>query len=107
MNVTSILSNTQITEKVRILVVEDEYILSMNLQETLELLGYTVLDIIDTAETAIEKAGELLPNLVLMDIQLRGEMDGIQAAELIWNRFQIPWSILPGILTKALWIGLT
>ncbi|QLE42948.1 hybrid sensor histidine kinase/response regulator [Nostoc sp. C052] len=101
MNVTSILSNTQITEKVRILVVEDEYILSMNLQETLELLGYTVLDIIDTAETAIEKAGELLPNLVLMDIQLRGEMDGIQAAELIWNRFQVPVVYITGHSDKS------
>ncbi|MEH1767435.1 MAG: response regulator [Nostoc sp.] len=101
MNVTGILSNTQTTEKVRILIVEDEYILSINLQGILELLGYTVLDIIDSAEKAIEKTGELLPNLVLMDIQLRGEMDGIQAAELIWNRFQIPVIYITGHSDKS------
>ncbi|QKQ77996.1 response regulator [Nostoc sp. TCL240-02] len=97
----SILSNTQTTETVRILVVEDEYILAMNLQETLELLGYTVSDIADSAETAIEKAAELLPNLVLMDIQLQGEMDGIHAAELIWNRFQIPIVYITGHSDKS------
>lgn len=97
----SILSNTQTTETVRILVVEDEYILAMNLQETLELLGYTVSDIADSAETAIEKAAELLPNLVLMDIQLKGEMDGIHAAELIWNRFQIPIVYITGHSDKS------
>ncbi|MHC5771066.1 MAG: hybrid sensor histidine kinase/response regulator [Nostoc sp.] len=101
MNVTSILSNTQTTETVRILVVEDEYILAMNLQETLELLGYTVVDIADSAELAIEKAAELLPNLVLMDIRLRGEMDGIQAAETIWNRFQIPVVYITGHSDKS------
>ncbi|MCF2145718.1 hypothetical protein IQ276_004440 [Desmonostoc muscorum LEGE 12446] len=62
---TSILSNIQTTQTVRILIVEDEYILAMNLQEILESLGYTILDIADSAETAIEKAAELLPNLVL------------------------------------------
>lgn len=101
MNVTSIVLNTQTTEKIRVLVVEDEYILAMNLQEILELLGYTVSDITDSAETAIDKAGELLPNLVLMDIRLRGEMDGIQAAELIWNRFQIPVLYITGHSDKS------
>ncbi|WP_228058044.1 response regulator [Nostoc sp. LEGE 12447] len=101
MNMNSILSNTQTIETVRILVVEDEYILAMNLQETLELLGYTVLDIADSAETAIEKTSELLPNLVLMDIQLQGEMDGIHAAELIWNRFQIPIVYITGHSDKS------
>lgn len=96
MNVTSILSNIQITETVRILIVEDEYILAMNLQEILESLGYTILDIADCAETAIEKATELVPNLVLMDICLGGEMDGIQATEIIWNRLQIPVVYITG-----------
>ncbi|MHC5748080.1 MAG: response regulator [Nostoc sp.] len=73
----------------------------MNLQETLELLGYTVVDIADSAELAIEKAAELLPNLVLMDIRLRGEMDGIQAAETIWNRFQIPVVYITGHSDKS------
>ncbi|MBD2677170.1 MULTISPECIES: response regulator [Nostoc] len=101
MNGTSILSNIQTTQTVRILIVEDEYILAMNLQEILESLGYTILDIADSAETAIDKASELLPNLVLMDIRLRGEIDGIQAAEQIWNRLQIPVLYITGHSDKS------
>ena len=86
----SIPSNTHTKERVRVLVVEDEYILAINLQESLESLGYTVLDMADSAEAAIEKATQLLPNLILMDIRLRGDMDGIHAAEQIWHRLQIP-----------------
>ncbi|MEH2237941.1 hybrid sensor histidine kinase/response regulator [Nostoc sp.] len=80
----------QTKETVRVLVVEDEYILAINLQENLESLGYVVVDIADSAEAAIEKATELRPNLILMDIRLRGEMDGIQASEQIWHHLQIP-----------------
>jgi len=101
MNGTSILSNIQTTQTVRILIVEDEYILAMNLQEILESLGYTILDIADSAETAIDKASELLPNLVLMDIRLRGEIDGIQAAEQIWNLLQIPVLYITGHSDKS------
>ena len=68
----------------------------MNLQESLESLGYTVLDIVDSAESAIEIAAQQRPNLVLMDIRLRSEMDGIQAAEQIWNQLQIPVVYLTG-----------
>ncbi|MEH2241579.1 response regulator [Nostoc sp.] len=77
-------------DAVRVLVVEDEYILALNLQENLESLGYIVVDIADSAEAAIEKATKLRPNLILMDIRLRGEMDGIQASEQIWHHLQIP-----------------
>ncbi|OCQ97190.1 hybrid sensor histidine kinase/response regulator [Nostoc sp. MBR 210] len=86
----TISSDTSTTKTVKVLVVEDEYILAINLQESLEALGYTVVDIADTAEDAIEKATALRPNLILMDIRLRGESDGIQAAEAIWNSLQIP-----------------
>ncbi|MDZ8185717.1 MAG: diguanylate cyclase [Nostoc sp. ChiSLP02] len=89
------------TKLVRILVVEDEYILAMNLQEILESHGYTVVDIADSAETAIEKASKLRPNLVLMDICLQSEMDGIQAAEQIWKYFQIPIIYVTGHSDKS------
>ncbi|HEY9621148.1 MAG TPA: ATP-binding protein [Crinalium sp.] len=74
----------------RILIVEDEQVIAINLRESLEGLGYIVPAIASTAEKAIEKAIEHRPNLVLMDIRLKGEMDGIEAAEQIWNRLQIP-----------------
>src|SRR5689334_21192543 len=89
------------TKLVQILVVEDEYILAMNLQEILESLGYTVVDIADSASAAIDKASKLRPNLVLMDICLQSEMDGIQAAEQIWNHLQIPVIYVTGYSDKS------
>jgi len=89
----STLNTAPISQKLqvtRILIVEDEYILAVNLRENLEALGYTVVEITDSAETAFDLATELHPNVILMDIQLRGKMDGIQAAENIWNQLQIP-----------------
>lgn len=79
-----------LSRKVRILVVEDESIIAINLKESLEALGYDVPEIVASAETAVSTAVELRPDLVLMDIRLRGNMDGIQAAERIWNTLQIP-----------------
>ena len=59
----NILSQTQTTKTIKILIVEDEFILAINLQESLESLGYSGIDIVDTAEAAIEKATELRPKL--------------------------------------------
>ncbi|TVP62708.1 MAG: response regulator [Nodularia sp. (in: Bacteria)] len=86
---------------VKILVVEDEFILAINLQETLQFLGYTVVDITDSAASAITKAKALRPNIILMDIRLRGEQDGIQAAEQIWKMLQIPVIYVTGHSDKS------
>ncbi|OUL34843.1 response regulator [Nostoc sp. 106C] len=98
---TNISSNTEKSKNIQVLIVEDEYILAINLQESLESLGYTVVDIADSAIAAIEKATELQPNLILMDIRLRGEIDGIQAAEQIWNHLQIPIIYVTGHSDKS------
>lgn len=74
----------------RILVVEDEFIVAMDIQNRLERLGYRALDSVASGEEAIEKAEEILPDLVLMDIRLEGEMDGIEAAEHIRRNHDIP-----------------
>src|SRR5918998_5646729 len=74
----------------RILVVEDESIVALDIQERLESLGYDVPTTVAAGETAIEQAGLLRPDLVLMDIQLQGRMDGIEAADHIRQRFGIP-----------------
>lgn len=96
----SISSAVETANMIQVLVVEDEYILAINLQESLEGLGYRVVDIVDSATEAIEKANELRPNLILMDIRLQGEMDGIQAAEEIWRKLQIPVIYLTGLSDK-------
>ncbi|MBF0517199.1 MAG: response regulator [Nitrospirae bacterium] len=77
-------------DKVSILIVEDEAIVSMEIQERVKRLGYRVCDTVSTGELAIEKAGEKHPDLVLMDIRLEGQMDGIEAAEVIKKQLAIP-----------------
>lgn len=80
----------------KILVVEDERIIALNLKENLESLGYTVVGIAASGEKAVEKATQLCPDLVLMDIQLKGNIDGIQAAEQIWESLSIPVIFVTG-----------
>jgi len=77
-------------EKARILIVEDEAIIAMGLKGNLQSLGYEVTSIVNTGDKAIEKAEEDKPDLILMDIRIKGEMDGIDTAEVIRNRFGIP-----------------
>ncbi len=85
----------------RILVVEDEAILRMNRERMLEHLGYAVVDGVASGEEAIERAEELSPDLILMDIRLSGTMDGIEAAELIRARFDIPVVYLTAFADEA------
>jgi PAS domain S-box-containing protein len=76
--------------RVRILVVEDESIVALDIQDRLEALGYEVPATVGTGEQAIQQAGSLRPDLVLMDIQLHGAMDGVEAADRIRELYQIP-----------------
>ena len=78
------------TKKIQILVVEDEMAIARDIRECLENLGYAVPAIATSGASAIEAATQLRPDLVLMDIRLKGEMDGTQAAGQIWTRLQIP-----------------
>ncbi|BAY15007.1 two-component hybrid sensor and regulator [Anabaenopsis circularis NIES-21] len=96
------LSSTETNKKIQILVVENDYILALNLQEILETLGYIVIDTVDSAELAIEKSHQFRPDLILMDIQLAGEMNGIEAAEKIWDNLQIPSIYVTGYADKIL-----
>jgi signal transduction histidine kinase len=76
--------------KAKILVVEDQRIVAKDIAKRLENLGYAVVDSITSGEEAIEKVAQTTPDLVLMDIRLKGEMDGIEAAEKIRDDFDIP-----------------
>ncbi len=75
---------------IRVLLVEDEFVLALNLQESLETLGYSVVGIADTGELAIQQAIALRPSIILMDIRIRGEIDGVQTTERIWHQLHIP-----------------
>lgn len=74
----------------RILIVEDEHIVAMGIKRMLKNMGYTLAGVASSGEDAINKAESTFPDLVLMDIMLKGEMNGIEAAKEIKVRFDIP-----------------
>jgi len=74
----------------RILIVEDETIVAMTLEDALHGMGYSVAGTVSTADDAIRMAGEVRPDLILMDIRIQGEKDGIAAAEEINGLYHIP-----------------
>lgn len=74
----------------KILVVEDEAIILLQLEEILHAIGYTVAGLAASGEDAIEKARRLKPDLVLMDIVMPGRMNGIEAAKIITEELDIP-----------------
>jgi len=76
--------------KKKILVVEDDNIIGMEIRDRVENLGYDVPAVLSYGEEAIAKVEVLKPDLILMDIQLRGKVDGIQAAEQIRRNYDIP-----------------
>jgi CheY-like chemotaxis protein len=72
------------------LIVEDDVIIAMDIESRLKNLGYSVPAITSSGKEAVQKVEEHHPALVLMDIVLKGEMDGIDAAEIIRSRFGVP-----------------
>jgi two-component system cell cycle sensor histidine kinase/response regulator CckA len=74
----------------RVLIVEDDSIIAMELEDRLQGLGYEVCASTSSGEDAIETTGEMRPDLVLMDVRLAGAVDGVQAAAEIRDRFDIP-----------------
>lgn len=74
----------------RVLVVEDEKILALGMKQKLEKMGHIVVDMVDTGEQAVISAKKYLPEIILMDIVLKGDMDGIEAAKIIRNDIKIP-----------------
>jgi CheY-like chemotaxis protein len=74
----------------KIMIVEDENIIALDIRSMLEDLGYLVSDIVSSGEESIQKASKKKPDLVLMDIKLKGRIDGVSAGEEIYRQFRIP-----------------
>ena len=87
--------------KASILIVEDEHIIAIDIQNSLEDLGYTIVGHADRGEDAVKKAEKLRPDLILMDIGLKGEMDGIEAAEQIRARVKLPVIFLTAFANQS------
>jgi len=76
--------------KARVLVVEDESIIAADIIMSLRNLGYEGIAVVSSGEQAIKKVESDKPDLVLMDIVIKGEMDGIETAGRIRSRFKVP-----------------
>ena len=85
----------------RILVVEDEAIVAADLQERLRALGYDPVGVVAAGEDALPKAREIGAELVLMDIQLQGAIDGVEAADAIREALDIPVVFLTAHVDQA------
>jgi len=74
----------------RALIVEDEILIAEELRDRLSRLGFTVIAAVDTADEGVAIATRERPDLVLMDIRLKGEKDGVQAAREIREQVDVP-----------------
>ena len=87
--------------KANIMVVEDEGVVSIDIRNMLKKAGYSIAAVAFQGDEAVEKAELSAPDIVLMDIGLKGEIDGIEAAKKIRDRFQIPVVFLTGFADKV------
>ena len=85
----------------RVLIVEDEAILALDLKESLQEAGYAVVGTCPTAEEACQLCRELHPQLVLMDIKLQGTMSGTEAAQYVYRELGIPVVFLTSYVDQA------
>ena len=87
-------------EKQNILIVEDEIITALDIQMRLKKNGYSTVDYVATGEEAIKMIKDKNVDLVLMDIKLKGIMDGISTAKLIIKEYNIPIIYISGNTDK-------
>ncbi len=77
-------------ENINILIVEDELLIAKGLARKLKKLGYTVIDIVTSGQAALDSITQQLPDLILMDIAIQGDMDGIETAGKIAENYNLP-----------------
>ncbi len=76
--------------ELKILIVEDEILVATDIEESLESLGYKVQNSVATGKAALEEVERNLPDIILMDIILKGKMTGIEAANIIGQKHNVP-----------------
>jgi CheY-like chemotaxis protein len=74
----------------KIMIVEDENIIALDIRSIVEELGYMVSAIVSSGEESVKTASKIKPDLVLMDVKLKGNLDGVSAGEKIFRQFRIP-----------------
>ena len=89
-------------QKTRVMVVEDEVLIGLMLVRKLRAYGYDVDDVVTTGEESVERAGRTRPSVVLMDVTLAGQMNGLEAAQKIKDKYNIPIIIFTGYNDKLI-----
>lgn len=89
-------------KRIRILIVEDEVITAMALRMDLQSSGYEVVGLVSSGEEAIGRAGSERPDLVLMDVNIRGVMTGIDVALALRSAYNIPSIFMTGYLDQEI-----
>lgn len=77
-------------EEKNILIVEDEEVIAMDLKKTISNFGYNVLSTVSSGEEALNFMADNKPNLVIMDILLAGDLNGIETGVIMSERFEVP-----------------
>jgi len=85
----------------KILIVEDEIIVAQDLKQRLTDLGHNIVGIAAKGNDALQMTKKTNPDLILMDIRLKGELDGINTAQIIGNIYNIPFIYLTGSNDKT------
>lgn len=88
--------------KLKILIIEDNNLIALNLQEQLKRLGHNIIKIVSNGKNAIKLTEETNPDLILMDIQLKGDLDGIETAQIIKDKYNTPIIYLTAYYTNEL-----
>lgn len=73
-----------------ILIVEDELLIAKNIARKLEKIGYNICKIVSSGQEVIDLINQEKPDLILMDVAIKGEMDGIETATIIKSKLDIP-----------------
>lgn len=84
------------TNQIKVMVVEDEVLIGLMLVKKLRAHGFEVGEVVTTGEEAVDLADAQPPSVILMDVTLAGRMDGLEAAEIIQRRTNIPILIFTG-----------
>ena len=83
-------------KKIKVLIVEDEAIFAMSMRRVLTMLGHEACGVTSTGEEAVELAKRENPDLIIMDVTLKGRMDGIEAAQEIRSGCNVPIIFISG-----------
>lgn len=87
-------------KQINVLIVEDEIIIAEDIASYLETLGYNVIGTVDNGTEALQKIKTLIPDLILLDININGPIDGVQVAAIIKQDYKIPFVFLTAFTDK-------